>query len=1261
MSWQRTTHLTRRSLKWMHWTVVLPILLLLLLVASLLFSAPGLRLNLWLAEHLVEGFTVESSSGSLLGGHVLHNIRFQQNNIEFTLQRSALQINSRCLLSLSACVERLSLSGLTLTVLANDSTTNDGTFKEEAPSTAATIPSLWLPFPLTITQFTVDDAIVTTPSMQLTWQGFNTGLAAWGDKIQLSRPTFEQVRLTLPEQPKTPDTVPFRYQPLVLPELTMPMRLFIDHFTVRDATLVQQGRKQHLTELSLSLQWQQQQLQILQLDAFHTDATLHANAAVTTTGPYSLQADVRLLLTNADLNGQQLSLTANGDLATLNLSARSTGPVAATLDATLNLLQPDLPHQLKVYSEKVQWPIVSSQPDIVLQGTEFALHGDLQRSLFSGHTDAIANSAPNVNAEFAGTAGLNGVEIEQLLLKTLDGQITTSAHLDWQNGIQWQGQATVKQVKPGAYWPEYSGLLNGSMHFTGQLTADNSWQIALNQLKLDGTLRDYIFNLDGTFYAEDSSGTGDYQFSTPGLTLRHADNAVSVQGRLQQDWQLQINVDIPDLKQSLNAAGGAVDGQFTLSGPRAQPKFNGALNIDNLLWQDLSITQLSLTSDIWLDNARKYNAIISIDASDAKYQHQLLQQFSLTLNGNEQQHQLNMALISQEHQAELALAGSLSSDQQHWQGELLQAKINSLLGAWQLQKTAPMQFSLQQQRFELAAHCWQQQDSNICLTKPLSISESKFDLALHITEFDLDTLAELMPYGTALNGDINAQLTANWQKNSLPKATLNLTGKAGGFSQQLDKPLRLDWRQLTLSSALANDNINNTLHINFNDESTLNSDVKISGLQQGSRQLQGELKLRQFTLQFLQPLLGELTELSGVLSSDIKLAGNVDTPEVTGDINLSQGRIKGKLAPADIDNAEIALTFAGQEAKMAGLLDTPSGRIDITGSASWQQLSDWQASVNIKGDTLKLQVPQARLQLAPDLTLHASPQLTRLTGTVNIPTATININSLPKEAIELSDDVILVDTQLQPLPQNAKSTFMFETDINVLLGNNVKLSAFGLKTLLNGNLRVRQQAQQPLLVHGDVNLRNGTFRAYGQDLLIRKGKMTFNGPSDQPFLNIEAIRNPENMEDDVIAGIRVNGSVDDLSVAIFSEPAKAQANALSYLLLGRDMESGSGSSGNAITTSLIGMTLASSSKVVGEIGEAFGLQDLTLDTAGAGDDSKVTVSGYLSRDLQVKYGYGIFNAVGEFTLRYRVMRRLYLEAVSGLDEAVDLLYKFEFD
>ncbi len=46
--------------------------------------------------------------------------------------------------------------------------------------------------------------------------------------------------------------------------------------------------------------------------------------------------------------------------------------------------------------------------------------------------------------------------------------------------------------------------------------------------------------------------------------------------------------------------------------------------------------------------------------------------------------------------------------------------------------------------------------------------------------------------------------------------------------------------------------------------------------------------------------------------------------------------------------------------------------------------------------------------------------------------------------------------------------------------------------------------------------------------------------------------------------------------------------------------------------------------------------------------------------LQVKYGVGIFDSIATLTLRYRLMPKLYLEAVSGVDRALDLLYQFEF-
>lgn len=72
------------------------------------------------------------------------------------------------------------------------------------------------------------------------------------------------------------------------------------------------------------------------------------------------------------------------------------------------------------------------------------------------------------------------------------------------------------------------------------------------------------------------------------------------------------------------------------------------------------------------------------------------------------------------------------------------------------------------------------------------------------------------------------------------------------------------------------------------------------------------------------------------------------------------------------------------------------------------------------------------------------------------------------------------------------------------------------------------------------------------------------------------------------------------------------------------------------------------------------MKNLSLDTEGVGDSSAVVVSGYITPDLQVKYGVGIFDSLATLTLRYRLMPRLYLEAVSGLDQALDLLYQFEF-
>lgn len=93
---------------------------------------------------------------------------------------------------------------------------------------------------------------------------------------------------------------------------------------------------------------------------------------------------------------------------------------------------------------------------------------------------------------------------------------------------------------------------------------------------------------------------------------------------------------------------------------------------------------------------------------------------------------------------------------------------------------------------------------------------------------------------------------------------------------------------------------------------------------------------------------------------------------------------------------------------------------------------------------------------------------------------------------------------------------------------------------------------------------------------------------------------------------------------------------------------------------LIGLGLRKVARLWVKIGETFGVSNLALDTEGVGDSSQVVVSGYVLPGLQVKYGVGIFDSIATLTLRYRLMPKLYLEAVSGVDQALDLLHQFEF-
>ena len=97
------------------------------------------------------------------------------------------------------------------------------------------------------------------------------------------------------------------------------------------------------------------------------------------------------------------------------------------------------------------------------------------------------------------------------------------------------------------------------------------------------------------------------------------------------------------------------------------------------------------------------------------------------------------------------------------------------------------------------------------------------------------------------------------------------------------------------------------------------------------------------------------------------------------------------------------------------------------------------------------------------------------------------------------------------------------------------------------------------------------------------------------------------------------------------------------------------------TQAALALALESNSALTRRAGEKLGIQDLTLTAGSTEDRSEVGLSGYITPDLMIRYGLGMFEAVNTLTLKYRLYKNLYAEVISGRANAVDLLWSFSRD
>ncbi|KIR17328.1 Translocation and assembly module TamB [Pseudomonas fluorescens] len=937
-------------------------------------------------------------------------------------------------------------------------------------------------------------------------------------------------------------------------------------------------------------------------------------------GPVAL-----LLQGTVDANGAQiagLDLDA-GDQQSLKLSGQLDWREGLRAEAKVAWL--DFPwHRLYPLIDEPQVTLRSFDGEVSYTDGQYL--GNFQAAL-DGPAGAFSLGSP-----FSGD--LTQIHLPQLKLAAGQGKAEGHLSLQFVEGIAWDTALQLSAINP-AYWlGELPGTLAGPLRSKGMMKNDRL------DLDADLDLKGKLRGQPAVFQAK-ASGAGE-QWKLSALDIRLGDNRINGSGSLQEKLTGQIDIKLARLAQLWPQLRGQVVGRVDVAGTLKAPQGKLGLQGTQLAFQDNRLQSLNL--DAILDSAQRGK--LDLKASGIRAGETSLGVLTVSGQGDIKRQALNLDLQGPQLDTTLALDGAL--DQGNWRGRLASGDVQAGGQAWRLQAPAKLE-RLADGTLNVGAHCWRSGEASLCGEDQRLMPEPK--LRYHLKQFPIESLAQWMPKDFAWQGRLNADLQLDLPASGpngrilvdASGGTLRIRDKEGDKAQWLDFP----YQTLTLNSRLTPKRIDTDLNFVGARLGELMLQAQINPIP-ASKPVSGSFRLTGLDLSVARPFVPMVETLTGHLNGSGTLSGGLLAPQVNGNLVLSDGEVSGPELPVSLEALQMRAAITGEAVQLNGNWKSgKSGQGSLNGNIGWGDALTMNLA--LKGSQLPVTVePYAVLDVAPDLNITMHGERLSIAGKVLVPKGEITIRELPPSTVKVSDDTVIVGHQTE----EGKAPLAMAMDIDVIVGQDkLAFSGFGLTANVQGQVHIGDNMD----TRGELWLNDGRYRAYGQRLTVRRARLLFAGPIDQPYLDIEAIR----QTDDVIAGIRLSGSAEQPTTQIFSEPAMSQEQALSYLVLGRPLST-TGEDNNMLAQAALGLGLMGSSGVTTSLANNLGIEDFQLDTQGSGNATSVVASGNLSEKLSLRYGVGVFEPANTIALRYKLSKKVYLEAASGVASSLDIFYKRDF-
>ncbi len=1228
--------------RWLLGGLLGALLLLVLLVLAVVMALRSDTGTAWVIEQ-IPGLTVEQGAGSLLGRWRADRLRWQGYGVYLDVETPVLDWSPTCLLRKTLCLDQLHAASLDLRLTPAE--------QDEAPS-GIRLPALEIPLSIRLSDVRLGPMTVNDGRI---WDRVELDAGGSGASWELARALyrFGDYRVEASGRVETRGDWPVDLQ--VLAALPPPSGA---HW-----------------RLALGLTGNVEDVRVTGTSQGYLDATLEGRVA-----PLEPELPARLTVRSErflaldtlpdTLTLQQTRLEAQGSLAD-GFRARgqsvlpgTTGPVELRLgglitldgvaDLDLTLVTPKEPTGRVTLAGDLGWRDgFRAAADMDLDGFPwYTLLPGLEPppvvlQTLTGHLN-WHNGA--YQAELAATTGsplgparvtarvdgnLDQLRVPELALETDAGALKGQATVGLGAVLSWQAALELANFNPGFWVPGLEASLNGRVSTEGKAGPDAAPELAA-QWDLTGQWRKQDTVARGRLNADDG------WWSIAGLELWVGNNRVTGSGRLGETALTgDLTLRLPAPEQLLPGLKGQLEAQLTASGSPKDPTGRLTLSGQSLAWRNQAeLESVSLVASL----AAGQVASIRAEATKVRSAGQALESVNIRADGTQSRHQLSLDAVHKEAILSVGFEGGFGEHWQTWAGALSRARITlpDQDQQWRLQAPADLTYQRQAGALLFGAHCWVWQSSSVCADDQQLLPQPR--IVYRIQQFPAAALAPVLPDNLRWLSDLNAEINVTLT-DAGPNGRLWVDAGEGRFEVLMeDRWESLDYRAFTVDMGLKPEQASLAVELAGDGVGELNLTMAIDPRDK-DRRVTGDFRVQGLELALIGGFTS-LEEVAGEVSGQGTLSGPLLKPSVTGLLTLIDGRVMDPSLPIPMEEIAVDLSLQGYSAEIDGFVrSNERSQTLLTGHIDWSGAPT--GSIAIKGSRVPLNVePYAVLELAPDLTVSFQDQTLKIAGTIDVPRGDVEIKGLPSQAVRVSEDEEIVGAA--PRERAVRALNM---DISVVVGEDrVSFAAFGVTGNLEGRLRIGND----LDTRGTLELVDGSFEAYGQELQLRKARLLFVGNLNQPYLDIEAIRRV----DTVVAGLRMTGPVQSPTSEVFSNPELPETSALSYLILGRAPES-QGDEGQ-MSQAALSLGLTQASKITGEIGEQFGIRDLVLEAEGSGEQTSVVASGYITEDLSLRYGVGVFEPITTLKLRYDLGEYFYLEAASGLAASLDIFYTRDF-